>query len=85
MRTERVPICNPNPQAAVDKDVDTAKRLILSALTRRNMLVPISILPPEILARVFHFNASSVPFPHSEARLGHRHACRPALASGRAG
>ena len=35
--------------------VDAARQLIHSQLARRNTLVPISALPPEILARVFQF------------------------------
>src|SRR5712671_5908398 len=49
--------------ATVDQDIDAAKRLILSVLTRRNTLAPISILPAEILARIFRFNAAAVLFP----------------------
>src|SRR5712672_3497607 len=70
--------------ATVDKDIDAAKRLILSMLTRRNTLAPISILPAEILARIFRFNAAAVLFPDYVAWLGLHHACMPALASGRA-
>jgi hypothetical protein len=43
----------------VDHDIDAAKRLMLSTFTRRNLLVPISILPAEIFARIFHFVALS--------------------------
>jgi len=43
--------------ATVDQDIDAVKRLLLSVLARRNMLVPISILPAEILARTFRFTA----------------------------
>jgi len=59
--------------ATVDQDIKAGKRLILSLFTRRNMLLPISILPAEILARIFHFIAFSKR-PYS-----------PALASSRAG
>jgi len=45
--------------ATIDQDIDAAKRLILSMLTRRNTLAPISILPAEILARIFHFAAAA--------------------------
>ena len=37
--------------SAVDKEVDAAKQLLCSLLARRNALAPISLLPPEILAR----------------------------------
>jgi len=43
--------------ATVDQDIDAAKRLILSILTRRNTLVPISVLPAEIFSRIFNFVA----------------------------
>jgi len=52
-------IQTPNARAAAlataNQDIDAAKHLILSMLTHRNMLVPISFLPAEILARIFHF------------------------------
>jgi len=54
-------------------------------LTRRNILSLISVLPTEILARLFHFSAFSKRFAHPNARLGLLHACMPALVSGRAG
>src|SRR6266849_4352806 len=41
--------------STVDKGVDAARGLVRSLLTRRNSLVPISLLPPESLAWVFHF------------------------------
>ncbi|KAH9978417.1 hypothetical protein BJV77DRAFT_518170 [Russula vinacea] len=47
---------------AIDKEideqlkvVDDAKELLRSQLARRNALAPISLLPPEVLVRVFHF------------------------------
>jgi len=45
--------------ATVDQDIDAVKRLMISIFTRRNMLVPISMLPTEIFARIFHFVALS--------------------------
>ena len=39
---------------ATARAVDAAKQLLHSQLARRNALAPISLLPPEILARVFH-------------------------------
>ena len=61
----------------VDQCIDAA---IFSMLTRRNTLVPISILPAEILARIFHFNAFSPTQPWSPTlRLGWvyvTHVCR---------
>ena len=35
--------------------MDDAKELLRSQLARRNALAPISLLPPEVLVRVFHF------------------------------
>jgi F-box-like len=40
---------------ATSRAVDAAKQLLHSQLARRNALAPISVLPPEILARVFRF------------------------------
>ena len=53
--------------STVDKGIDTARQFVRSLLTCRNTLVPISRLPPEILAQVFHhivFEDS----PYSRAR-----------------
>jgi len=61
--------------ATADQDIDAAKRLILSMLTRRNMLAPISILPAEILARIFHFAAFSER-PYSMGWVNVTHVCR---------
>ena len=47
--------------SAVDEEVDAAKKLLRSLLTRRNALAPISVLPPEVLARVFHALARLEP------------------------
>jgi len=43
--------------ATADRGIDDAQRLMLSMLTRRNTLVPISILPADVLSRIFHFIA----------------------------
>ncbi|KAI0263190.1 hypothetical protein BC834DRAFT_887857 [Gloeopeniophorella convolvens] len=48
-------------RAIVEKQIDDAERGILSMRTRRNALVPISILPPELLARIFHLHALDHP------------------------
>jgi hypothetical protein len=40
--------------STVDKGIAAARQVLRSLLTRRNTLMPISLLPPEILARVFH-------------------------------
>ena len=47
--------------SAVDEEVDAARTLLRSLLTRRNALAPISVLPPEVLARVFHALARLEP------------------------
>ncbi|KAH9978415.1 hypothetical protein BJV77DRAFT_1050934, partial [Russula vinacea] len=39
--------------------VDAVRQLLHSQLARRNTLAPISVLPPEVLARVFHFLVSN--------------------------
>src|SRR5882672_6382746 len=64
--------------ATVDQDIDAAKRLILSILTRRNMLIPISILPAEILARIFHFSVAGASFLRSNRPgwVSVTHVCR---------
>ena len=65
--------------ATVDQDIDAAKRLILSVLTRRNMLAPISVLPAEILVRIFHFSAFSKQSYSQAPELGSvhfTHVCR---------
>jgi hypothetical protein len=43
--------------SAVDKEVDATRQLLRSLLTGRDALAPISLPPPEILARVFHLLA----------------------------
>ena len=47
--------------SAVDKEVDATRQLLCSLLMRRNTLAPISLLPPEILARVFRLLALDEP------------------------
>jgi len=39
--------------SAIDKEIDAARWLVQSLLSRRNSLAPISTLPPELLARIF--------------------------------
>src|SRR5712671_5389197 len=65
--------------ATVDQDLGAAKGLILSMFTRRNVLVPISNLPPEILSRIFHFVAFSERSCSRTPQLGSvyfTHVCR---------
>ena len=47
--------------SAVDKELDSARQLFSSLFTRRNALLPISLLPPEVLTRVFHLLALEEP------------------------
>ena len=47
--------------SAVDKEVDATRKLLRSLLMRRNALAPVSVLPPEVLARVLHFLARDEP------------------------
>ena len=50
--------------------VDAAKQLLHSQLARRNALAPISLLPPEILARVFHILVFEDPACSTERNMG---------------
>ena len=61
------------------KAVEAAKQLLHSQLARRNALAPISVLPPEILARVFHLLVFEDPACFGERNLGwirSTHVCR---------
>jgi hypothetical protein len=65
----------------VDKWFDAARQFFHSLLTRPNALVPISLLPPEILARVFHLLVLEEPpfFGRRKRKLGWirvTHVCR---------
>ena len=63
----------------VDKEVDAACQHLRSLLTRRNALAPISVLPPEILTRIFHFLALDEPPSFINPNLGWikaTHVCR---------
>ena len=69
--------------STVDKGIDAAQQFIRSLLTCRNTLVPISVLPPEILARVFRILVLEDP-PLTESYSGRQnlgwikatHVCR---------
>jgi hypothetical protein len=55
--------------STIDKGIDAARQFLRSLLACRNSLVPISVLPPEILARVFHFLIlKELPFTGSGKR-----------------
>jgi F-box-like len=43
--------------SSMDEEIEAAMRRLRSLLARRNTLVPISLLPPELLSRIFHFHA----------------------------
>jgi hypothetical protein len=61
--------------ATAEQEINASKRLVLSMLTNRNMLAPISILPTEILAHIFHI----IVFPVRHQWLGWyriTHVCR---------
>jgi hypothetical protein len=61
------------------KVVNAARQLLHSQLARRNALTPISLLPPEVLARVFHFLVFEDPACSREQNLGwirSTHVCR---------
>jgi hypothetical protein len=81
MRAERVPICHPNPQGTRGsprhsrpghRRCEASDPLHAHAPQHAR---PISILPAEILARIFHFNAfSSSPIPWAGSTV--THVCR---------
>ena len=65
--------------SALDKGIDASRLFIYSLLTRRNSLVPISVLPPEILTWVFHFLVHEEPPLSKKGSLGWArvtHVCR---------
>ena len=65
--------------SSVDKEIDAAWQFLRSRLTRRNALMPISLLPPEILARVFHLLVLDEPPLSGKGSLGWNrvtHVCR---------
>ncbi|KAI0252277.1 hypothetical protein BJV78DRAFT_1281836 [Lactifluus subvellereus] len=45
----------------IDKEIEAARLHILTLLTRRNALAPISLLPSELLARIFHLHMLGEP------------------------
>ena len=64
-------IHNPSARAvaisAMDKELDAAMQLLL---TLRNALAPISLLPPEVLALIFHFLSFEEPPCSGKQNLG---------------
>ena len=47
--------------SAIEKEIDATRALITSLLMRRNSLTPVFLLPPELLARIFHFHTLAEP------------------------
>ena len=65
--------------STVDEGIGAVRQVLYSLLTRRNTLVPISNLPPEILARVFHLLVLKEPPFFVRRKLGWirvTHVCR---------
>jgi F-box-like len=65
--------------SSMDEEIEAARLLILSLLTRRNALTRIFLLPPELLARIFRFLALVEPSWSSPGKLGWiraTHVCR---------
>ncbi|KAI0280965.1 hypothetical protein BC826DRAFT_874013, partial [Russula brevipes] len=63
----------------VDRGIDAAILLTRALLTHRNTLAPVSVLPPEVLARIFHlvaFADSSGAETGSLRWIGVTHVCR---------
>ena len=50
--------------------MDATKQFLHTLLTRRNTLLPISILPPEILARIFHLLVLDEPLFFGRRNMG---------------
>ncbi|KAI0284063.1 hypothetical protein BC826DRAFT_170889 [Russula brevipes] len=63
--------------STVDREIDAAMLLTRALLTHRNTLAPISVLPPEVLARIFHLVAGS-PWQKQESLrwISVTHVCR---------
>ncbi|KAI0280969.1 hypothetical protein BC826DRAFT_437214 [Russula brevipes] len=65
--------------STVDREVDAAMLLTRALLTHRNTLAPASVLPPEVLAQIFHlvaFAESSPPEMGSLRWISVTHVCR---------
>ncbi|KAI0252267.1 hypothetical protein BJV78DRAFT_1204073 [Lactifluus subvellereus] len=63
----------------MDKELEATRHHILTLLTRRNhALAPISLLPPELLVRVFHFQAFEASRSNRETldRIRVTHVCQ---------
>ena len=65
--------------SSIDKEIDAARQHIRFLLSRRNILMPISALPPELLSRIFHLHALQEPPCFRKQKLGWigvTHVCR---------
>ncbi|KAH9001833.1 hypothetical protein EDB86DRAFT_2848439 [Lactarius hatsudake] len=65
--------------SAIEKEIDATRALMTSLLMQRNNLTPVFLLPPELLARVFHFHVLAEPPWFSLNKLGWikvTHVCR---------
>ncbi|KAI0252264.1 hypothetical protein BJV78DRAFT_1124881, partial [Lactifluus subvellereus] len=61
------------------RKIEAARLHILTLLTRRNALAPISLLPSELLAQIFHFHALDEPSWSNRKSFGWMkvtHVCR---------
>jgi hypothetical protein len=56
--------------STLDNGIDATRKFLCSLLTRRNAVMPISHLPPEILARVFHLLVLGEPPLSGKRGLG---------------
>ncbi|KAI0252279.1 hypothetical protein BJV78DRAFT_1153837 [Lactifluus subvellereus] len=74
----RTPTARSAAISSMDEKIEAARHHILSLLTRRNALAPISLLPPELLARIFHFHAFEELQSNREtlSRIRVTHVCR---------
>ncbi|KAI0289295.1 hypothetical protein BC826DRAFT_631265 [Russula brevipes] len=76
--TVRTPSTRAVALSTVDRGIDAAMLLTRALLTRRNTLAPVSVLPAEVLARIFHLVAlaeSSRPGMGSLRWIGITHVC----------
>ncbi|KAI9448982.1 hypothetical protein BJY52DRAFT_1156139 [Lactarius psammicola] len=65
--------------STIEKEIDATRALMTTLLMRRNSLTPVFLLPPELLARVFHFHTLAEPPWSSLNKLGWikvTHVCR---------
>jgi F-box-like len=81
MAMTQTPTAREAALSAIDKEIDAARRLTRSLLSRRNALAPISVLPPELLARIFRFHALAEPawssfYPHGLGWIADTHVCQ---------